>query len=76
MSHAPLPLPSNRDRMSVDEAASYLGISVSSANKWRLYGRGPVYLKLGRRVVYERAALDAWIATKRRTSTSDTGAAA
>jgi hypothetical protein len=57
----------------VEVAATYLGLSVSTLNKLRVFGGGPVFLKLGRRVVYDVVDLDAWRASKRRTSTSDDG---
>ena len=60
-----------RKMMSAPEAASYCGSSASTFAKLRLYGGGPVFLKLGRRVVYNPVDLDAWLASRRRTSTSD-----
>ncbi len=56
--------------LNVSEAARYVGLSVSFMNRARLQGTGATYLKLGRRVVYERRALDSWLASSRRTSTS------
>lgn len=66
-SHSPL---------SVDAASRHIGLSVSTLNKLRVFGGGPVFLKLGRRVVYDLADLDAWLSTKRRRSTSDIGGGA
>jgi predicted DNA-binding transcriptional regulator AlpA len=60
-----------RKMLSTPEAASYCGSSSSTFAKLRLYGGGPVFLKLGRRVVYDPDDLDAWLASRRRTSTSD-----
>ena len=60
-------------RLGVDAAAHHIGLSVSTLNKLRVFGGGPVFLKLGRRVAYDVADLDAWLATKRRRSTSDAG---
>lgn len=40
--------------------------------KLRLFGGGPIYSKLGRRVVYRIEDLDNWIAANRHSSTSDT----
>ena len=60
-------------RLSVERAAHHIGLSVSTLNKLRVFGGGPVFLKLGRRVAYDLTDLDAWLATKRRRSTSDTG---
>jgi predicted DNA-binding transcriptional regulator AlpA len=66
-----LPQPSRR--LPVEVAADHVGLSVSTLNKLRVFGGGPVFLKLGRRVAYDVADLDAWLASKRRTSTSDDG---
>ncbi len=60
-------------RLPVNAAAAYAGISVSTLNKLRVFGGGPIFLKLGRRVIYEIADLDDWLASKRRSSTSDDG---
>ena len=57
-------------RIPVALAAIYLGVSVSMLNKLRTYGGGPVYSKLGRRVVYDVADLDRYLAEARRASTS------
>ena len=53
------------------QAASSLGLSVSTLAKLRLSGAGPVYSKLGRRVVYRLEDLEAWIAANRFQSTSE-----
>jgi len=53
------------------EAAAYCGSSASTFEKLRLTGGGPHYVKIGRRVVYDPADLDAWLAANRRRSTSD-----
>lgn len=58
-------------RLSVEQAASFTGLSASTLNKLRVFGGGPAYLKLGRRVAYSLSDLDAWLATKRRQSTSE-----
>jgi len=60
-----------RRMMRTVEAATYCGSSASTFEKLRLFGGGPRYVKLGRRVVYDPADLDAWLAANRRTSTSD-----
>jgi len=56
------------------EAADYCGSSASTFEKLRLTGGGPVYSKIGRRVVYRVEDLDAWLAANSRRSTSDPGA--
>ena len=57
--------------LAVEAAATYTGISASTLNKLRVFGGGPAYLKLGRRVAYSVSDLDAWLASKRRNSTSE-----
>ena len=61
------------ERLSVKSAALIVGLSVSTMNKLRVHGGGPTFLKLGRRVVYDPRDLDNWLASRRRTSTSDQG---
>jgi hypothetical protein len=55
------------------QAASRVGLSVSTLAKLRLRGGGPAYCKLGRRVIYRPDDLEAWLEKNRRCSTSDTG---
>jgi hypothetical protein len=54
-------------------AARLVNLSESTLTKLRLTGGGPSYLKLGRRVVYSRRALDRWMLSHERVSTSDPG---
>jgi len=60
-----------RKVLSAREAAAYCGSSASTFAKLRLYGGGPTFIKLGRRVVYDPADLDEWLAAHRRKSTSE-----
>lgn len=63
----------NRQMLRTPGAAQYLSISVSTLNKYRVFGGGPVFCKVGRTVVYDPSDLDAWLASCRRVSTSDNG---
>jgi len=56
--------------LNTPSAADYCGLGASTFEKLRVSGGGPAYLKLGRRVVYRRDDLDAWLIAKRRQSTS------
>ena len=56
------------------EAARFLGLSPRPLEKHRVYGTGPVYRKLGGRVVYAISDLQTWADIGLRTSTSDSGA--
>jgi predicted DNA-binding transcriptional regulator AlpA len=55
------------------DAALHLGLSGRTLEKHRCFGTGPKFHKLGGRVVYSVADLDAWAARGRKKSTFDTG---
>lgn len=57
-------------KLSGQEAARYLGISESFLRKHRLTGDGPVYMKMGSRVVYDLCDLDAFATITKRKNTS------
>jgi excisionase family DNA binding protein len=47
------------------EAAQRLGVAKGFLEKLRMTGGGPPFLKIGHKVVYERAALEAWVGARR-----------
>ena len=55
------------------DAAIHIGLSARTLEKHRCYWTGPVYRKLGGRIVYSVADLDAWAELGLRRSTSDPG---
>ncbi len=48
--------------MNVAEAGEFLGIHPRTLNNWRSQRRGPIYIKMGGRVVYRRSDLEAYMA--------------
>jgi len=54
------------------EAGRFLGLSGRTLEKHRTYGTGPLYRKIGGRVVYTLSDLEAWAGQGARRSTSDT----
>lgn len=50
--------------MSVDEAAAYTGMSKSQMAMQRSRNTGAFYIKIGKRVLYRKADLDAFLASK------------
>ncbi len=56
-----------------EEAARFLGLSPRTMEKHRVYGTGPLYRKLGGRVVYAIHDLQEWADRGLRSSTSDQG---
>ncbi|WP_293472465.1 DNA-binding protein [Phenylobacterium sp.] len=53
------------------QAAAFLSLSPRTLEKHRVYGTGPVYRKLGGRVVYAIGDLQAWADLGMRQSTSE-----
>ena len=56
--------------LNVIQASDYTNISKSSLDKLRVYGGGPLYIKVGARVVYDRIDLDTWLIGKKIANTS------
>lgn len=53
-----------RRRLNTTEAAQYLGVRPGTLEVWRSLGKGPRYIKLGTRVVYESSDLDTFAASR------------
>lgn len=59
--------------LTTKEAADYLSLSTTTLEKFRVYGGGPQFVRLGRAVRYRDADLATWIEDRVRVSTSDDG---
>jgi predicted DNA-binding transcriptional regulator AlpA len=53
------------------EAAIRTGLSVATLEKKRVYGTGPMFLKLGRAVRYRESDLAEWLYARLQASTSE-----
>ena len=61
---------SKRNLMNEFDAAEYLGgLSVGTLRTWRYKGEGMKFIKMGRRVLYDQADLDAFIDENKKNST-------
>jgi len=58
-------------RLTVKEAADYVRLAMSTLNALRTAGRGPRFIKLGRKILYDSKDLDIWLERHKRRSTSD-----
>jgi predicted DNA-binding transcriptional regulator AlpA len=56
--------------MNVQETSHYMNVAVNTLAAWRVQERGPAYIKLGSKVVYDRDDVDAWLAANRRSTHS------
>ena len=63
-----------KDRLNNEEAAQYLGLKAATLNKWRVFGEGPPFIKVGRLVRYRRTDLDAYLSRRLVQSTSELSA--
>jgi hypothetical protein len=59
------------EKLGSRDAARHLGLAPSTLAKMRCRGGSPTFLRLGRKIVYVRADLDAWLSARRAQSTSD-----
>ena len=53
-----------------DVTAEQLKLSPKTLAKWRVYGQGPAFFKVGRKVMYDRGEVQNWLENQRRASTS------
>ena len=59
------------DLLNSKKAAAFLGVSERTLERLRTAGQGPKYVKFGMVVRYDPADILAWIAGRKRASTSD-----
>ena len=58
------------------QAGRYLGgkmspVSPRTMQRWRMEGRGPAYVRVGRLIRYRQSALSEWLDLQQRCSTSE-----
>lgn len=49
------------DLLTIEEAAEYLRTPVPTLRYWRHRGEGPASFRMGRRVMYRRSDVEAWV---------------
>jgi hypothetical protein len=57
--------------LEIDDVAALLHVSRSLLAKWRMLGRGPRFMKVGRRILYECGEVRRWLEAQERSSTLD-----
>ena len=68
----------NLENLSPIGAAKLIGVAETTLASWRTRppkGGGPVFCKIGRLIRYRLTDLESFVESRRRTSTSDAGAA-
>ena len=51
--------------LGAEAAAAYVGLSPRTLQRMRVTGEGPRYIKVRRRVIYDRLDLDDWVAKRK-----------
>jgi len=51
------------EMLNENQVAEYLNMSVAIVRKWRLFSKGPKFLKIGRAVRYKRTDVETWLLT-------------
>ena len=54
-----------------DTLADRLGVQRRTIDEWRITGRGPKYIRIGKAVRYRPAAVDEWLLEQERRSTAE-----
>jgi excisionase family DNA binding protein len=72
MENVPNPRDELEPLMSIGELASYLGVPVKTVYDWRVTGRGPRGVRVGRHVKFAVADVRAWVDAHRDRDTSST----
>jgi excisionase family DNA binding protein len=55
------------------EAARILGVKRQTLSVWRLNGRGPRFVRVGRLIRYRRGTIEKWLEGNEVSSTSNSG---
>jgi len=57
--------------LDAQEAARFIGVAVATLAKMRCVGGSPAFIKAGRKVVYRRSDLIAWLDARRVRNTTE-----
>ncbi len=61
----------HRRLLNATEAASFLCVVPGTLAKWRVYGTGPKFIRVNRRIAYDIADIAEWLSQRRVGSTSE-----
>jgi excisionase family DNA binding protein len=59
----PSSLPRQAEMLNDGQVADYLNMSVATLRRWRLFRKGPKFVKIGSAVRYKRGDVDAWLSS-------------
>lgn len=64
-SYVPVPPAADQKYLPVRQAAAYIGSTISFVRHQLIYGKAVPWVRLGQRVVFDRADLDAYMAARK-----------
>jgi len=56
--------PGADELLPVSKVAQMLGIAPATLAKWRVFGNGPAYIRMGNRILYRRRVLEEFVASR------------
>ncbi len=61
-----MPIPENNEirLLNENQVAETLHLSVATVRRWRVYGRGPRFIKIGPSVRYDERQFREWLASR------------
>ncbi|MGP5014295.1 helix-turn-helix transcriptional regulator [Glutamicibacter ardleyensis] len=68
---APVSTPLLDSLITPDTLAERLGVTRRAVDEWRITGKGPKFIRIGRVPRYRPDAVDAWLLSQERSSTSE-----
>lgn len=67
-------MPGDDELLTTAQLAQEMHLTERAIEKWRMLGTGPRFAKIGRKVLYRRADIRAWVQSRTRDSTSEQSA--
>ncbi|MBA3007771.1 MAG: helix-turn-helix domain-containing protein [Proteobacteria bacterium] len=64
------------ENLKTEEAAAFLQVKPATLEQWRWSGKGPLFVKLGRAVIYRKSDLDDFVSARVFGSTTEAQAGA
>mgnify|MGYP002795039107 CR=1 FL=1 len=64
------------ENLKTEEAAAFLQVKPATLEQWRWSGKGPLFVKLGRAVIYRKVDLDDFVSARVFGSTTEAQQAA
>jgi predicted DNA-binding transcriptional regulator AlpA len=57
----PVPPPVQRQYLSSSQVSSLTGFALTTLSVWRRTGKGPAFIRVSRKVLYDRRDVDSWL---------------